>query len=69
MMMQTIMQVTMLVQAMMQTIGDGGVHDNTSIFSNESYKERPWVCLDITCESPSLFSWHLISFQFVPTYV
>jgi len=52
----------MLVQAMMYATGDGGVHDITSLSSNESHKERPWVCSDITCESPSPFPWHLISF-------
>jgi len=47
---------------MMQTMGDGGVYDITSLSSDESHKERPWACLDITCESPSLFPWHLINF-------
>jgi hypothetical protein len=67
--MQSIMQATMLVQVMMRTTNDGGARDITSFFSDESYKERPWVCLNIACESPSLFPWHLISFQLVPTYV
>jgi hypothetical protein len=45
----------MLVQVMMQVMGDGGVHDITSPFNNESHKERSWACSDIACESPSFF--------------
>jgi hypothetical protein len=33
------MHVTMLVQAMMHAMGDGGVHDITSPSSNKSHKE------------------------------
>jgi hypothetical protein len=63
------MQTTMLVQAMMQEMGDGGVYDIASHSNNEFQKEWPWACLDITCESPSFFRGHLISFQLVPKYI
>jgi hypothetical protein len=63
------MQTMMLMQVMMQAMGDGGVHDITSPSSNESHKERPWACSNTTCESPSFFPWHLINFRLVPKYV
>ncbi len=62
MMMQMMMQSTMLVHTMMQMMGDGGVYDITSLSNNESNNEQPWACLDTTYESPSFFPWHLISF-------
>ena len=65
MLVQVMMQVTMLMQA----IGDGGICDITSPSKDESHKERPWVYSDIKCENPSLLPWHLISFRLIPTYV
>jgi hypothetical protein len=62
MLVQTMMQTIMLVHVIMQVMGDGGVRDITSHFRNESHKERPWACSNITCESFSFFPWHLISF-------
>jgi hypothetical protein len=62
MMMQTMMQVAMLVQAMMEVMNDGGVCDIISPSSNKFHKEWLDVCSSIACESPSLFPWHLISF-------
>jgi hypothetical protein len=59
----------MLMQVMMQAMGDDGVHDTTSPSSDESHKEWFRACSDIPCESPSLFPWHLISFQLIPKYV
>jgi hypothetical protein len=56
------MQMTMLVQVMMQVIGDGGVYDNTILFNDESHKEQPWAYSDTRREIPSIFPWHLISF-------
>jgi hypothetical protein len=32
-----------------------GVHNITSLSSDEFHKERPWICLNITCENPSFF--------------
>jgi hypothetical protein len=55
------MHATMMMQAMMQLMVDGGVHDITSHFSDEFHKELPWLCLDIACERLSFFPWHLIS--------
>ncbi len=37
------MQTTMLVQMMMQAMGDGGVFNIISPSSDESHEERPWV--------------------------
>jgi hypothetical protein len=39
-MMQAMMQVIMLVQTMMQAMNDGGAYDITSPFNDESHKER-----------------------------
>jgi len=68
-MMQAMMQVIMLVQMMMQTTSDDDAYDITSLFNDESHKERLWVCSDIACENLSFFPWHLISFRLVPMYV
>ncbi len=68
-MMQAIMQVIMFVQTMMQATSDGGAYDITSPFNDESHNARLWVCSDITCENLSFFPWHLISFRLVPMYV
>jgi hypothetical protein len=43
----------MLVQAMMQAMGDGGVYNITFFFNDEFNNEQPWAC--IACESFSLF--------------
>jgi hypothetical protein len=54
---------------MMQMMGDGGVFDIISLFSEESHKERLWAYSHIACESPSFFPGHLISSQLVPKYI
>jgi hypothetical protein len=54
---------------MMQAMDDGGVCDITSPSSDESHKEWPWACLDIACESPSLFPWHFMSFLLVSMFI
>jgi hypothetical protein len=46
------MQTTMLVQTMMQAMGNGDVHDITSFTNDESHKEKPCACSNIACESP-----------------
>ncbi len=62
------MHAFMLVQPMMQVMGDGCFHDITSSFNDESHKERPWAYLNTACESPSFFPWHLINSELVPMY-
>ncbi len=63
------MHAIMLVQVIMQVMGDGGVRDITSPFNDKSHKEQPWAYSNITCESFSFFPWHLISFRLIPKYV
>jgi hypothetical protein len=58
-----------MLQTMMQAMGDSGVYDITSPSNDESHKEQPWACLNTACESPSLFPWHLISSRLVPKYI
>jgi len=46
-----------------------GIHDITSLSSNEFHEEQTWVCLDIVNETYAPFSWHLIGFWLVPKCV